>query len=76
MSLVPTFIAANIAKIAAGNKHLLAIGTNGNLYGAGMNNLGQLGDGSNTDTGTLVFITGSVIDIAAGNNHSLFLASG
>lgn len=69
-----------VTAIAAGGAHTLALTADGRVYAWGSNQLGQLGNGSNSPpfSSTPTAITGggliagkSVVAIAAGANHSL-----
>ncbi|WP_345977555.1 hypothetical protein [Sulfurimonas sp. HSL3-7] len=70
---------SNITKISAGNDHLLALDTNGNVYGYGSNYMGQLA----LDRDVYPFLTSAqqltqlsnIIDISAGNNFSVVVDS-
>jgi alpha-tubulin suppressor-like RCC1 family protein len=73
-----------VTQIAAGEDHSLAVTSTGQLYAFGYNQYGQLGITTNSGTGnenptpTLVSLPGAsgpVIQIAAGNWHSLALTS-
>ncbi|MBS0659772.1 MAG: hypothetical protein JSR82_16145 [Verrucomicrobia bacterium] len=71
-----------VVAIAAGERHSLALCSDGTLAAWGENNLGQLGDGSGSDSTTPVAVDTSgilagrtVIAIAAGTFHSLALCS-
>jgi alpha-tubulin suppressor-like RCC1 family protein len=68
------------AAVAAGAEHSLALGQDGTLWSWGRNNNGQLGDGTTTDHSAPIAIIrpaemGTVIAIAAGDQHSLALTS-
>ena len=69
----------NPTAIAGGTEHSLAIGSNGQLYAWGGNSLGQLGNGTTTNSNTAVTITlpsgVSSTAIAGGQSHSLAAAS-
>lgn len=62
--------------ISAGLNHSLILLDNNTVQAVGRNNYGQLGDGSTTDSSTLVSvnITG-IVGVAAGESHSYFLKS-
>ncbi len=64
-----------IAKMTAGEDHVLALTTNGLVYAWGDNFFGQLGlgDFQGRDTPTLIAALDNVIDIAAGDGFSSFL---
>jgi hypothetical protein len=73
-----------VTQIAAGEYFSLALTSSGQLYAFGLNNFGQLGNVTNTGTPnpnptpTLVSLPGAsdpVVQIAAGNRHSLALTS-
>ena len=65
--------ATTIVKVAAGASHSLYLTDEGNLYGMGANNNGQLGVSGTDDRLTPVLIASNVIDMAAGYTHSLFV---
>ena len=64
---------------AAGGDHSLIIGSDGNVYAWGLNNDGQLGNGTTTNSSTPVHVllpTGiTATAISAGMNHSLAIGS-
>ena len=64
----------NIVSIAAGNCHSLALSVDGDVYGFGWNDMGQLGLGDNNDRFLPTLISGlaNVSRITA-NVNSLFL---
>ncbi len=71
-----------IIKIAAGSSHSLALTDDGKVYAWGWNSYGQLGNNSHADNYTPVEVVSSgemygkrIIDIAAGDDFSLALAS-
>jgi alpha-tubulin suppressor-like RCC1 family protein len=72
---------ANVGAVAlaAGNGHVLAIGSNGLLYAWGYNAYGQLGDGTTIDRWTPVVVTLAPgvlpVAVAAGSAHSLAIGS-
>ena len=70
---------ASPTAISAGSNHSLAIDSNGNLYAWGLNNVGQLGDGTTNDSHTPVTITLSIgvttTAISAGGSHNLAIGS-
>ena len=70
----------NISQIAAGNNHSLFTKQDGTLWAMGENYYGQLGDGTNSDKDYPVQVLDNsgtahdgVIQVVAGDNHSLFL---
>jgi hypothetical protein len=66
-----------VTAVAAGYSHSLFLTEDGELWAMGRNNLGQLGDGTNTDSATPVKVIGfggkKVAAVAAGYGHCLFL---
>jgi formylglycine-generating enzyme required for sulfatase activity/alpha-tubulin suppressor-like RCC1 family protein len=65
-----------IIEITHGYNHTLFLRKDGSLWAMGMNNFGQLGDGSTTHRSSPVRIVESgVVRISAGYFHSLFLKS-
>lgn len=68
----------NIASVSAGGGHTVFVTESGDVYAVGDNSYGQLGDGTNTSSNTLVKVqepwgNKDVIDVSAGENHTLFL---
>lgn len=59
--------------MASGTYHTLFVRSNGELWGAGSNWMGQLGDGSTDDRSPPVFIAHNVVQASAGYVHSLFV---
>ncbi|KFE63735.1 MopE-related protein [Hyalangium minutum] len=61
--------------IAAGNSHSLALRLDGSVWTWGLNNSGQLGHGTQTNSSTPLRVAGlpAIKAIAAGNSHSLAL---
>ena len=70
-----TTSSSNIISISAGYNHSLAIKEDGSLWAWGLNNSGQLGDGTNTNRNipTRVGTDTDWINISAGDGHSLAL---
>jgi len=76
---------ANVVAIAAGSNHALALLKDGTVYAWGRNYEGQLGNSSTSNSSTPVRVAdpsdsthnlANITAIAAGGNHSLFLAAG
>ena len=63
--------------VSAGANHILAIGSDGNVYAWGNNEFGQLGTGNTTSISTPTVITGlrdkHIVSVSAGNCFSLAL---
>ena len=65
------------SSLSTGWYHTVFTKTDGSLWGTGLNNRGQLGDGTTTDRNSPVKIVDKdVIAVAAGTYHSLFIKSG
>jgi len=71
-----------ITQVAAGTYHSIALASDGTVYTWGYNSYGQLGNGNNTDSNVPVAVLTSgvlsgktITQVAAGNNHSIALAS-
>lgn len=63
----------NVASASAGERHSLAIKTDGTLWAWGDNYYGQLGDGTNEDRRSPVKIMDNAVAVSAGNKHNLVL---
>ena len=75
-TLVQMTNATDVKAIACGNNHSLILKNDGTVWGCGMNNYGQLGNGTTTDNNiTLVQMTNAtdVKTIACGDIYSLIL---
>ena len=69
-------VASNVTVIAAGYHHSLFIKSDGSLWGMGVNQYGELGDGTfNTTNRPEQIVASNVTAIAAGDEDSLFLKS-
>ena len=69
-------VPGSVIQIAAGYRHSLFVKSDGSLHAMGLNNYGQLGDGSTTNRNSHVQVVASdVAQVAAGYYHSLFLKS-
>lgn len=64
-----------IVAVAAGNKHCLALRSDGTVWAWGNNEHGQLGNGTTTKSNKSLQVKGltNVIAIAGGKNHSVAL---
>lgn len=68
-------VASNVVAIAAGGEHSLFLKSDGSLWVMGLNDFGQLGDGtykSKTNQPEKI-VSNNVTKIAAGDNFSLFI---
>jgi alpha-tubulin suppressor-like RCC1 family protein len=76
---LPTFSASPVVSIAAGKTHSLALTDDGRVWAWGLNNNGQLGDGSTTQRPSPVelpaFSPSVVVALAAGEGHSAALTA-
>lgn len=67
-------------KVAAGQNHMIALGNDGNLYAWGLNNHGQLGNGTTKNDSSLIMVTKPVgvtswTDVSCGALHSIALGN-
>ncbi len=74
---VKAYNITNVMKIAAGFFHSMALKSDGTVWTWGVNQHGELGDGTTTDRTTPVQVSGlnNVISIGAGGNHNMALKS-
>ena len=64
-----------VGAIASGTSHNLALKANGTVWAWGLNNQGQLGDGTTANRSTPVQVLTGAMAIAAGGSHSLAVKS-
>jgi len=72
----PTFLMDGVSYIAAGANFSMALTEDGKLYAWGLNDAGQLGDGTYENRNTPVLIMENVVSLSTGNNHTLALTEG
>jgi alpha-tubulin suppressor-like RCC1 family protein len=76
---VPLPAGVKFTQVSAGRFHSLGLATNGNIYAWGNNAVGQLGNGSTTDSHVPVLVTMpagvTFTELSAGTGHSLALDS-
>lgn len=69
---------ADVSKIAMGKSHVLVLRESGTIHAFGDNPHGQSGTkggGGGLNEVTIDSVDGTIVDVAAGENHSLFLSS-
>lgn len=64
-----------ISQIFTGEYTSFALAESGNLYAWGRNDFRQLGDGTTTNRNVPVLVANNIASVAAGSQHSLFLAA-
>lgn len=69
----PTNTFWSAISLAPGYRHTLALMPNGTLWGAGANDQGQLGDGTQTERWTAKQVATRVVAMAAGYTHSFYI---
>jgi len=67
----PMQVMEGVHSIVVGLTHMMAIGLDGNLYAAGINYQGQLGDGTGTDSNRFIPIMEGVTAVSTGPNHTM-----
>jgi len=74
-TIVQTHDLNNVVAIDAGMRHSLALKSDGSVWAWGLNNFGQLGDGTTTNKSSPISVPGlsNIIDIAAGTQYSYAL---
>ncbi|MGJ8640898.1 MAG: RCC1 domain-containing protein [Opitutaceae bacterium] len=74
-TLGASLIFFDVVSVAAGDDYCMFIRTDGSLWGMGVNDYSQLGDGSTSDHSTPVQVASDVVSVAVGFDHSLFIKS-
>ena len=72
-SLCPLITLAHVKQAAAGIYNSLIVMSDGTLWACGLNDYGQLGDGTTSRRTTPIKVMDSVAVVAAGNKHSLIV---
>jgi len=71
----PVFVMDGVIAVSVGALHTMAIRFDGSLWTWGINQYGQLGDGTLTNRYTPVMVLDNVVAISAGSRHSIALRS-
>lgn len=71
----PVKIASGVARTFAGFQTVFYLLDNGDLWGMGRNEKGQLGAGDFGHKGTAQFIANDVVDVDAGDTHTVYLTA-
>ena len=78
--LAPTLVPGlqGVEQVAAGYDHVLALASDGRVYGWGRNDDGEIGDGTTVQRAAPVLVSGlsNVREVSAGINHSLAVTNG
>ncbi|HEY2270402.1 MAG TPA: hypothetical protein VGI96_47840 [Streptosporangiaceae bacterium] len=78
-NLTPAQVASSTGavQVSAGGAHMLVLNADGTVWARGNNWFGQLGNGTETVSGTLIHVPGltGVVQVSAGSFHSLALRS-
>jgi alpha-tubulin suppressor-like RCC1 family protein len=69
---LPTRISGNVASISFGGSHAAYLTPGGDIYAAGRNTQGQLGDGTTTERTSPVRVSGNSTGVYCGSNYSIF----
>lgn len=65
--------ASQIKAVSSGRDHTMYLATDGTLWGMGLNDKGQLGDGSMINRSAPVQVASDVASVSAGEYHTMFL---
>ena len=69
----PTKVMSRVSAIAAGDYTSYALTERGDLYASGLNDYGQVGNGSGEDAHGFIQVMSGVAAVAAGPKHAFFL---
>ncbi|MBF0197819.1 MAG: InlB B-repeat-containing protein, partial [Planctomycetes bacterium] len=72
---LPQLVAQSVAKVSTSGEHSHFINQSGQLYGMGWNHFGAIGDGTNNNAYSPVFIRGGVAEVDHGERHTVFLTT-
>jgi alpha-tubulin suppressor-like RCC1 family protein len=64
---------SGVAAVSAGAYHTMILKIDGSLWATGINNTGQLGDGTTTARSMPVQVMSGIAAVSAGNQHTMIL---
>ncbi len=67
---------SDVAQVAGGREHVVALGTSGQVWSWGDNSKGAVGDGTSADRTTPTAVLAGAIGVAAGHYHSMAILPG
>ena len=69
----PQFVSDKIIAISSAGKHSMYIKEDNTLWATGLNDAGQLGDGTTVNRSTAVLVATDVVSVSCGGKHSLYI---
>ena len=71
----PVQVASDVTAVSAGYYHTMFLKSDSTLWAVGINEFGQLGDGTTESRSTPVQVASGVTAVSAGGGHTMFLKS-
>ena len=72
-TMLVSSLGANVVMLASGPAHLVFMTSDGRVFASGLNDRGQVGDGTTTERKTPIVVLDGIAQVAAGFCHTVYL---